>query len=270
MKEANEQKLSRAESGTWKKKLLNLMMVSEKELILSRIKYKFRLLNCSSNICLVCQVTKLTKILEDERAAKEHALENRARELSLLETKFATLFEQETTVFSFAGGKLVQKRLDVLQARKESEIRMLRYLEERFSGVRNDIAKEGHLRAESLDSLNQALEVRKTCLLPSPDLQSQADLPKLYDSIKLEAGERENNDLGLMKRLTDEIGRLNVAQSQEKKSREEIEQTIFEMIKDVVNRVKNEIDSERRDRETTEDQLLSLLEETCTKLNSTA
>lgn len=71
-----------------------------------------------------------------------------------------------------------------------------------------------------------------------------------------------------MKKLNDESTRLTGQVIQEKKSREDTEQTIFEMMKDVVSRVKNEIDSERKERETTEDQLLTLLEETCSKLNA--
>lgn len=35
----------------------------------------------------------------------------------------------------------------------------MRYLEEKAAGLRNDIIKESTLRAESLESLNQALEV---------------------------------------------------------------------------------------------------------------
>lgn len=43
---------------------------------------------------------------------------------------------------------------------------MLRFLEEKAGGLRNEILKESAIRGESLDNLNQALEVR--CLMAGP------------------------------------------------------------------------------------------------------
>ena len=40
------------------------------------------------------------------------------------------------------------------------------------------------------------------------------------------------------------------------------------MLKEMMNRIKGEIAKEKKDRETTEETLLTLIEETCTKLNS--
>lgn len=41
------------------------------------------------------------------------------------------------------------------------------------------------------------------------------------------------------------------------------------MLKDMVNKIKVEIENEKKDREENEETLLSLLEDTCNKLNST-
>lgn len=55
---------------------------------------------------------------------------------------------------------------------------------------------------------------------------------------------------------------------QEKKSREETEESILELLRDMVNRIKSELENEKKERESSEETLLSLLEETCTKLNT--
>jgi sugar-specific transcriptional regulator TrmB len=61
--------------------------------------------------------------------------------------------------------------------------------------------------------------------------------------------------------------RLRDAIDDEKRAREETEETMIEMFKDMINKIKNEIDSEKTEREQAEEALLSLLEETCSKLN---
>ena len=70
-----------------------------------------------------------------------------------------------------------------------------------------------------------------------------------------------------MKKLSEELFRLNQLLGDEKKAREESEQCIFDMLKDVVSRVKSEIEYERKNRESSEETILNLLEDTCNKLN---
>lgn len=53
----------------------------------------------------------------------------------------------------------------------------------------------------------------------------------------------------------------------EKKAREETEETMIEMFKEMISKIKGEIDAEKSEREQAEEALLSLLEETCAKLN---
>lgn len=40
------------------------------------------------------------------------------------------------------------------------------------------------------------------------------------------------------------------------------------MLKDVVNRIKTEVDNEKKQREQTEETLMNLLEDTCNKVNA--
>lgn len=64
-----------------------------------------------------------------------------------------------------------------------------------------------------------------------------------------------------------EMQRLRDSVDEEKRGREETEETMIEMFKDMINKIKSEIDHEKTEREQAEEALLSLLEETCAKLN---
>lgn len=55
-------------------------------------------------------------------------------------------------------------------------------------------------------------------------------------------------DQNIMKKTTEEIGKISNTLQGEKKNREDSEQAIFDMLRDVVNRVKSEIDYERKNR----------------------
>ena len=61
--------------------------------------------------------------------------------------------------------------------------------------------------------------------------------------------------------------RLKEQVDEEKRAREETEETMIDMFKDMINKIKSEIDTEKNEREQAEEALLSLLEETCAKLN---
>ncbi len=61
--------------------------------------------------------------------------------------------------------------------------------------------------------------------------------------------------------------RLRDGVEEEKKAREETEETMIEMFKDMINKIKGEIENEKNEREQAEEALLTLLEETCAKLN---
>jgi AAA+ ATPase superfamily predicted ATPase len=63
--------------------------------------------------------------------------------------------------------------------------------------------------------------------------------------------------------------RLREGVEEEKKGREDTEETMIEMFKDMINKIKGEIDNEKSEREQAEEALLTLLEETCAKLNKT-
>jgi len=180
------------------------------------------------------QIQKIQRMLEEEKDHREQVLQAKYRDMANLETKFSQLIEGE------------------INARKESDSRLIRLVDERFNGLRTELVRESKLRAENIDLVNNTLE---------------ADLPKLNEAIRVEGNEREEVDTAMMKRYTEELNKLNETIQNERKNREESETAIYDMLKDVVSKVKAEIDTEKKERETTEETLLGLLEETCNKLN---
>jgi len=77
----------------------------------------------------------------------------------------------------------------------------------------------------------------------------KADFPKLEEMIRREYEEREEGDTQLDLHLTGEMVRLREGVDEEKKAREETEETMIEMFKDMISKIKNEIDLEKSERE---------------------
>jgi hypothetical protein len=77
---------------------------------------------------------------------------------------------------------------------------------------------------------------------------------------------RQDGDAELIRRIHEESGKLIEIVEEERKQREETEESILELLRDMVSRIKAEIDTEKKERESSEESLLQLLEDTCTKL----
>lgn len=69
-----------------------------------------------------------------------------------------------------------------------------------------------------------------------------------------------------MKRLNDEIGKYADMIMLERKVREETQNTLFRMIEDMENNLVREIDQEKREREENEESFMNLLEDTCARI----
>ncbi|CAD8119604.1 unnamed protein product [Paramecium sonneborni] len=183
------------------------------------------------------QLGKLQKQVEDDRQAKEQAIDAKNRDVLALTKKFENAIENEQ------------------QGKKEGEAKILRLTEDKSALLRTEVQKETAQRVDAIEGIHQGL---------------QNDLPKIQEAIREEANERDESDQNVMKSITDELVKLSNLINVEKRNRDESEQSIFEMLKDIVNRVKVELDQEKRSREQSEEHLLSLLEDTCNKLSIAA
>ncbi len=82
--------------------------------------------------------------------------------------------------------------------------------------------------------------------------------------------ERNEFDQEFVKKISEEIQKMNAMVTEEKKMSEDTEEAVLETLKEIVSRMKGDVAAEKKDREAAEDELLGLLEETCNKLSLTS
>ncbi|CAD8092175.1 unnamed protein product [Paramecium primaurelia] len=179
------------------------------------------------------EIVRLQKQIEEENNAFETQFEQRVREIAAFESRITTKLEQEIAL------------------RRDGNLKLQGYLDEKVVYLKSDIQTEGKIRQEQIENITTSLE---------------NDLPKLYEMVKTEGQDREDNDNGTLRRAGDEIRRLNEGLGNQKKLREESETAIFEMLKDLVSRVKSEIEEEKKLREESQESLLGLLEDAANKI----
>jgi len=79
--------------------------------------------------------------MEEDGSNREQTLEVKMKEILALDQKFSQVIESE------------------IISRKDGESRLLRLLEDKFNLIKSEILRESKLRVESIDQLNQCLEV---------------------------------------------------------------------------------------------------------------
>ena len=83
----------------------------------------------------------------------------------------------------------------------------------------------------------------------------------------MEVCQREQGDLHVETKMTQELDKVQKLVEGEQKVRENTQEEIVEMLKEMVNKVRLDLETEKNERSKNEDVLLSLLENTCSKLN---
>ena len=132
------------------------------------------------------------------------------------------------------------------------ERKVLLLIEERYTFLINELAKEEKNRNESQEKFQRVIDT---------------DIPKIQDSLKDEQMEMNDNDNALNTRITEETQRLVDMVMAEKKAREETEEALLEMLKAMINAMKTQqLENERQKRQNNQDYLISLLEDMCNKL----
>jgi len=180
------------------------------------------------------QLTRLTQELEEERQHREEIFEMKTKELITLD------------------GQIEDALSNDLAAKKESEQRLSKLLEDRMVNIRSEILRESRSRTDTLEEIKRKIETK---------------LPKLQENLRNETVNRELLESNLMRGLNKELESIRSSVSHEKRAREETEDALMNMFKEVVIRLKGDLEQEKQDRENTEETLLSLLEDTCSKLN---
>merc|ERR1719375_1193886 len=87
------------------------------------------------------QLVTFQKELEEERENREGLAERKAQEIASMDQRLQAALDAEQ------------------QARKESEARVLRIFEDKTTALKDDIAKECHVRLDNEENLRSYLEV---------------------------------------------------------------------------------------------------------------
>jgi hypothetical protein len=77
-----------------------------------------------------------------------------------------------------------------LSCKKQIEVSVAQYLEEKFNIIKNDLQKESKTRYDNIENL---------------EFYFEKELPKIQEGFKIEQNEREENDNNNLVRLNEEI-----------------------------------------------------------------
>lgn len=181
------------------------------------------------------QLNRVAEGLGQERHMRETLDERKAKELKLVENNL---------------------RIDLnllKQARKDTEGKVLKILDEKLYSIKVELLKEKKLREEFETAQEQQLE---------------ETLERLLNFSDTEAVAREESCGRLSEALDEETGKLEQEIELEKKVREETGSTMMQMLKDMQDRLLAEVRTEREERVSTEATLLKLLEDTCVRVEN--
>lgn len=128
-------------------------------------------------------VASMTEKVEEERNFRNRQYEIKIAEIRDLDAKLNDILDTETNV-----------PLCFTKVRKDSENRLLRLIDEKSMMVRNELNKETRARSAAIDQLAKGLEV---------------DIPKLHETLKEEARERQAIDQGIKNKANEEITRIS-------------------------------------------------------------
>jgi len=146
--------------------------------------------------------------------------------------------------------KIFEKFDFELSSKKETEIKVAQYLEEKFNIIKAELQKESKTRYENIENLEYYFEVKQF-------FNYQKELPKIQEGFKAEQQEREENDNNNIQKLSEEcekylrfyyLFRIDNLVQNEKKNREETQEGILEMIKIMNDRLRNDLSIEKKER----------------------
>ena len=125
-------------------------------------------------------------LLQERLAASTQYVDKYRQEREYEESAF-------TSELTSLEAKIAQKFADERKEEIEMEKRMVSLMNERFGQLRSLLAEESKTRFDTLENL-------KSCL--------ENDFPKLNDEIKMEQMQREESDLNVQKKISEESERV--------------------------------------------------------------
>jgi hypothetical protein len=120
------------------------------------------------------QISKIIQSIEEDKQKYESSYESRTQYITMMEFKLMERFDSES------------------QERKDMERRLLGVVDEKHSILRNELAKEGKNRNESVENFTFYLE---------------SEVPKIVEQMKGEQIDREEGDTNVNKTISDEFNK---------------------------------------------------------------
>ena len=127
------------------------------------------------------------------------------------------------------------------------------------------MARRGKVSSAQLSASRTPSPVRP---LTRPARLASARIAGMRNTWPSERRLREGQEDGIIKKLNDELVKLQDILQQEQKIREESENSLIRVLEDMCAKMQSEVAMERKDREGTEEIFLKLLEETCDRVQS--
>lgn len=113
--------------------------------------------------------------------------------------------------------------MNSFKGRIDGEERLIRFIDEKFATLQNDLHHEGLMRDKELDALSRAVE---------------ENVSKISEATRISNIEREENDADILKKVGEGLQLVSQRVLTERHNRESSEQAVYDLLKDVVSRVK--------------------------------
>ena len=126
------------------------------------------------------------------------------------------------------------------------ERRLNQVIGERFQSLRTELAKESKQRFDILENLKNCLE---------------NDFPKLNEEIKLEIYQRDQQDLAIQDKVSQELEEVRAQIQDENRTREHNSQDTEQILRQKVNDLAEDLETEKNDRITNEEALIRTLDQ---------
>ena len=134
-----------------------------------------------------------------------------------------------------------------IEANRELEKRLAFMVEQRTSDLRAQLAAESKQRFQSVENIKQ---------------MTVDGITSLNDQYEQNCKTREEIDSDLFRRIDEESNKFMEIIAERKKAINESEEAMLEILRDMILKIKSELDNEKKEREEIEETLLTLLEDT--------
>ena len=161
-------------------------------------------------------------------------------------------FSQRKIFIQNLEKKLLNQISQEQKERVEMEARLLSQIDKNANILKSQLQRENKSKENDIKLFGNFLE---------------NEVPKIIKEMKIEAEERQKEDINLSKIIDDGFTKLYSIINEEKLNRENTENSLTDMVKGIIARMNVEIENEKSIRDANEKNLINILEQTIQKLS---